>query len=340
VAQNAQIAANAKDQEGIQNTLKKAFGNEEMWLTLALGFNSMRMRPDAGLAGVIGNRLESIRSTKRANQTIAALRAKGTPAAISAADYIEQTGDAKGGMKMAMEAGQYISGTGADIEAQFGKMGLDPTKPYRFNKLTGKVESIGGAGTVVNVGTKEGEKLAVADAQPIFQAAFQAPENIKGLQDTIDLIKTQDINVGVLNEWKNLRDKILTTFGDEAAEGRLTYTQLLNSSLGSEVFRLQKALGLGARGMDTPAEREFMREALTGNLALTKDALIGLAERRVNTHIQAIKNYEREKDSPAMKSYASQRAPITYTSKDFERKKPEAPKVQKRIRYDAQGNRI
>jgi hypothetical protein len=76
-AENAQVAANAKDQEGIQNTLKKAFGNEEMWLTLAMGFNSMRMRPDAGLAGVIGNRLKTIQANKGANQTIAALRAKG-----------------------------------------------------------------------------------------------------------------------------------------------------------------------------------------------------------------------------------------------------------------------
>ena len=148
VAENAQVAANAKDQEGIQNTLKKAFGNEEMWLTLALGFNSMRMRPDAGLAGVIGNRLESIRSSKKANQTIAALRAKGTPEAIQAAEYIAQTGDAKGGMKMLMQSDQYVTGSGKEIEEQFGIKGLIPNKPYRYNKLTKKVEGVGGGDTI------------------------------------------------------------------------------------------------------------------------------------------------------------------------------------------------
>jgi len=76
-AENAQVAANAKDQEGIQSTLKKAFGNEEMWLTLALGFNSMRMRPDAGLAGVIGNRLKTIQANKGYANLVPALKKAG-----------------------------------------------------------------------------------------------------------------------------------------------------------------------------------------------------------------------------------------------------------------------
>ena len=90
VVENAQVAANAKDQEGVQNTLKKAFGNEEMWLTLALGFNSMRMRPNAGLASFIGNRLESIRSSKKANQTISKLAASGDPIYKKTAELMRQ----------------------------------------------------------------------------------------------------------------------------------------------------------------------------------------------------------------------------------------------------------
>ena len=128
--------------------LTDLFGDEERMTRMALAFNSMRLQPDQGLASALSKRLDKLGDLRVANRTAAALRAKGTPAAIAAADYIEQTGDAKGGMKMAMEADQYVTGSGKEIEEKFGIKGLIPNKPYRYNKLTKKVEGVGGGDTI------------------------------------------------------------------------------------------------------------------------------------------------------------------------------------------------
>lgn len=124
------------------------FGDEERMTRLALAFNSMRYQPDQGLATVLGKRLETLGTTRKANATAQALRAKGTPAAIQAAQYIEQTGDAKGGLKMVMEADQYVTGSGKEISEKYGITGLIPNKPYRYNKVTKKVEGVGGGDTI------------------------------------------------------------------------------------------------------------------------------------------------------------------------------------------------
>lgn len=129
--------------------LTDLFGDEERMTRMALAFNSMRLQPDQGLATVLGKRLETLGTSRKANATARALRAKGTPAAIAAADYIEQTGDAKGGLKMAMEADQYVTGSGKEIMDTYGITGLVPSQPYRYNKTTKKVEGVGGGATNV-----------------------------------------------------------------------------------------------------------------------------------------------------------------------------------------------
>lgn len=38
--------------------------------------------------------------------------------------------------------------------------------------------------------------------------------------------------------------------------------------MGADVFAMLKPLGIGARGLDTPAERKFLQEVLTGKIGL------------------------------------------------------------------------
>jgi hypothetical protein len=169
-AERQQMTGEAPKQEEVadketDNVLSKMFGSEEFMLSLALGFNSMRLNPDQGLAQVLGKRLELLNTRKSANRTAAALRAKGTPAAIKAAEYIEQTGDAKGGIKMAMEADQYVTGSGKEMEEQFGIKGLVANQPYRYNKLTKKVEGVGGGATNIYAVKPDKGYMLVPDAE-------------------------------------------------------------------------------------------------------------------------------------------------------------------------------
>jgi hypothetical protein len=66
-----------------RSTVQEFFGNRENMLRLALGFNTMRLTPDQGLAAVIGDELKDIRAggllKARANRTLEALRQAGVP---------------------------------------------------------------------------------------------------------------------------------------------------------------------------------------------------------------------------------------------------------------------
>ena len=66
-----------KADPSFQDRIKGLFGDREKMLGLALAFNSMRLRPDTGLATIIGSELKDIRDTRRiqatANRTADAL---------------------------------------------------------------------------------------------------------------------------------------------------------------------------------------------------------------------------------------------------------------------------
>jgi len=56
--------------------------------------------------------------------------------------------------------------------------------------------------------------------------------------------------------------------------------------LGSDVFPLISSLGIGARGLDTPAERDFLIEVMTGSRKMGIEALRAMTNFR---KIRAIK---------------------------------------------------
>ena len=116
--------------------------------------------------------------------------------------------------------------------------------------------------------------------------------NITKIDQTLDQIATQDINTGVGFNFFTTLDRLKGQFlNDPDAANRATQDQYLDALLGSEVFAQIGALGIGARGLDTPAEREFLREVLTGTRALTKDTLIRMTEQRRQREVLAIQLY-------------------------------------------------
>ena len=90
-----QIQANPEieRQPGFMDAVKGYFGNRENMIRLAMGFNSMRLNPDAALTASLAAELKDVRATRKvsetANKTVARLRAIGTPEAIKAANLIE-----------------------------------------------------------------------------------------------------------------------------------------------------------------------------------------------------------------------------------------------------------
>ena len=90
---------------------------------------------------------------------------------------------------------------------------------------------------------------------------------------------------GNFGDWKSKATKFLqgaigTKLTTENMDEWLSNTENLNAMLQMDVFRAIKELGIGARGLDTPAERDFLMQVMTGNAAQSRAGLIALTKRR------------------------------------------------------------
>jgi len=124
-----------------------------------------------------------------------------------------------------------------------------------------------------------------------YDTATAALDNVQKIDDLINHIETSDAITGLGAEmFKNL-ERVKTLMGSDVAAGKVKDTELLDVMMGSEVFPMIKTLGIGARGMDTPAEREFMRKVLTGELSLNKETILEMAQLRRKVAQRAINRW-------------------------------------------------
>jgi hypothetical protein len=84
--------------------------------------------------------------------------------------------------------------------------------------------------------------------------------------------------------------RAVALFSKRAPES-VTDTETLQALLGADVFPLIQSLGIGARGLDTPAEREFLLNVMTGSIALDNTTLQEMTRLRAKTFEQAIEQY-------------------------------------------------
>jgi hypothetical protein len=141
----------------------------------------------------------------------------------------------------------------------------------------------------VNVQThalgKYADTVAEGSGKDDLETYKGAQSAIEGVQLNNKLIKhlrtNPDMNTGMLAEMKQGIDRLkVVAAQNEKAGKRVTDTEVLDSMLGSQVFPMIQQLGIGARGMDTPAEREFLRKVMTGTIELQPSTLIKMAEIR------------------------------------------------------------
>ena len=127
-----------------------------------------------------------------------------------------------------------------------------------------------------------------------YDTAYKALGNIEKIDRTLQQIANSDATTGlgaeVINNLNRFRAQFLA---DKAAGKKVADTQVLDAFLGSDVFPLISALGIGARGLDTPAEREFLRKVMTGTIDMDKNALLKLTKIRRDIEKRAIDKYNK-----------------------------------------------
>ena len=138
-------------------------------------------------------------------------------------------------------------------------------------------------------------KFGVEKNTAIYDAGQNAFKNIPKIDQTINLIKQGDPKTGFGAEVVNNVNRVRSAFTGKPIQS-ISDTELLDSLLGSEVFPQIGALGIGAKGLDTPAEREFLRKVMTGTITMDKQTLIRMAELRRKYEQRSLDTYNEAVD--------------------------------------------
>jgi hypothetical protein len=131
------------------------------------------------------------------------------------------------------------------------------------------------------------------DHKDIIDGLPKLIENIQKVYQVMDILDRADegeIRTGVFEPLQTQVSRIAAGLGLGSGDQAISM-QILQSYMGSDVFPLIKALGIGARGMDTPAEREFLQQSFVGNVTMEVGALRAITERRLGVLLDALDIY-------------------------------------------------
>ena len=132
-----------------------------------------------------------------------------------------------------------------------------------------------------------------------------APKNIAKIDEVLGILKSGGAVTGFGAETRLNLERAMSLFGNDVKAGkRVVDTQILDALLGSDVFPSLQSMGLGSKNIDTPAEREFIRQVITGTIKLDNDALVRLTQIRRNVETSAIKEYNQKLESGRVDKYS------------------------------------
>lgn len=161
---------------------------------------------------------------------------------------------------------KYGPGKARVVENSDIAMGVSPNRPQ--TTVITQAESEFGKGVA---------KQAAEDLNSQFKQAEAAVRGIKQTDRVMDLLEKGQPITGMGADL-DLGIKRLKAAVAGRQDKSISDTELLEAVLGQDVFAQIQQLGIGARGMDTPAEREFIRQVISGTKTLNKDTLLRMAQ--------------------------------------------------------------
>ena len=132
-----------------------------------------------------------------------------------------------------------------------------------------------------------------------------AVQSIPKIDKLIEQLNKGDTMTGMAADIRLGIARAQALLGGKDGAAKAKETQIADVLMGADVFPLIQSLGIGARGMDTPAEREFMRNVLTGTISLEKDTLLEMAKMRKEALTRNITQWNDRIDKGELDSYFS-----------------------------------
>jgi len=136
-----------------------------------------------------------------------------------------------------------------------------------------------------------GEDIA-ADLSATRKAAQTANENLPKMYTALKILETQPITTGLGAAFYDILNQLRAQYLSDKEAGNIVQNdQYLDSLVGGDVFNAIADLGIGARGIDTPAEKDFLLEVVTGKRSLSKGALIDITKMRIKNTEKSVNKF-------------------------------------------------
>lgn len=169
-----------------------------------------------------------------------------------------------------------------------------------------QLRATGAPRTTVNVPAAQAEtersrtvgKLGGESLVAEYNAAAAAAKGLSKDYEALRVLREGKPSTGITSELETTFNRLISSVAnDPVAAEKVSDSQYLEALLGADVFQQISALGIGARGLDTPAEREFLREVISGTRKLDRDTLIRMAELRAKYKEDAVQSYNERIES-------------------------------------------
>ena len=162
------------------------------------------------------------------------------------------------------------------------------------------VGGTGGVNVDVTIEDEEQDAWVTAAVEPQLKRFTTIHENapkliqqirkIHDMQDILDKADEGEIRTGVFEPLYTQASRMLSALGLGDGQQAIN-TELLQASMGGDVFPLISALGIGARGLDTVEERKFLQASFTGSLDFQIETLQKITQNRLDKLMEALNTY-------------------------------------------------
>jgi len=154
--------------------------------------------------------------------------------------------------------------------------------------------------------------------------ASKAQEGLVKTYKALDLLEQGKPVTGVGADIRLMGERLQNLFTGQPSS-QVTDSQLLDALLGSEVFSYIQSLGIGSRGLDTEAEREFLLNVMTGTRQLDNETLREMTKLRAKILENNLDAINERINSGDLDWYFELQAPYGVRKRPFEKPVRQAP---------------
>lgn len=160
----------------------------------------------------------------------------------------------------------------------------------------------------------EAGKLAARSDEKLVEDAYTAEAKFTKSKDILGQLDGNTFNFGALNQSKVAMTNLInntpglgnalrsTEFFNDWIE-KAENTQIIDRALQEGVFAAINDLGIGARGLDTPAERQFLVAVVAGDTNQMESTLRALLEEKMARSERQVTRYEERRQAGELRRF-------------------------------------